>query len=75
MIRTVSTLNLKNGFPPEKNNNHDKGEEFETFFESNDTDLSQNSLNSSENAWNAILSLGGQLVYILINHIKSAIIQ
>ena len=50
MIRTVSTLNLKNGFPPEKNNNHDKREDFETFFESNDTDLSQNSLNSSENA-------------------------
>ena len=50
MIRTVSTINLKNGFAETNNNQEDsREEEVENCFESNDTDLSQNSFNSSEN--------------------------
>ena len=48
MIRTVSTFNLRNGITLENNNNHEKEEEEEKFFESNDTDTSQNSLNSEK---------------------------
>ena len=57
MIRTVSTLNLRNGFVVEKNNNNNNNnnektaETLDPSSESADTDdVSQNSLNSSENA-------------------------
>ena len=55
MIRTVSTLNLRNGFVVEKNNNNNNNEKtaetLDPSSESADTDdVSQNSLNSSENA-------------------------
>ena len=56
MIRTVSTLNLRNGFVVEKNNNNNNNNEkpaetLDPSSESADTDdVSQNSLNSSENA-------------------------
>ena len=57
MIRTVSTLNLRNGFVVEKNNNNNHNnnektaETLDPSSESADTDdVSQNSLNSSENA-------------------------
>lgn len=50
MIRTVSTINLKNGFAETNNNEQEsREEEVENCFESNDTDVSQNSFNSSEN--------------------------
>ena len=63
LVRTVSTLDLRNGIPErEANNNNDlcieenidkhlqEQEHLETGGESNDTDVSHNSFNSSENA-------------------------
>ena len=63
LVRTMSTLDLRNGMPErEANNNNDlcieenldkhlqEHEPLETGGESNDTDVSQNSFNSSETA-------------------------
>ena len=63
LVRTMSTLDLRNGMPErEANNNNDlcieenldkhlqEQEHLETGGESNDTDVSQNSFNSSETA-------------------------
>ena len=57
LVRTMSTLDLRNGMPErEANNNNDLcieenlDKHLETGGESNDTDVSQNSFNSSETA-------------------------